>query len=335
PSNFRSLHLAAALFVACVIGIGSVPAAVASTAPATTQTSTALAASGDHDVVSLDGDSPHTSSSARRASYAWTGSRVYYYSTVAEKWNWSLRTAVNKWNHSGGGIRFVRTTSRSKAQVRISSADTGTAAGMATVGRVHHAYVHLSRAYANVDELDAHYRIEVMMIFAHELGHVLGFHHSSVACSLMAPMLDVEGCNVIPRAEKPGYYRCRTISGPLAARFVRIYGGKAKFPDSWCPIDTIPSALTSVDITGGTDAPVTISWASPASVLAGSSVKINTWQSDSCDAVPDTAAATYAPVTAGAWEDPQSEYVGTICFGVQLVNRYGAGQPAVARLLGS
>ncbi len=127
----------------------------------------------------LHGDTVRsTSRAARRASYAWTGRRIYYHETIADKWDWSLRTAINKWNFAGGGIRFVRTNDPRRAQLKISSKDIGSAAGKATVGRARRAFVHLSSGYNHVDELSAHYRIEVMMIFAHELGHVLGFGHS-------------------------------------------------------------------------------------------------------------------------------------------------------------
>ena len=331
--DLRLLRLLATLLVAGAVAFGALPVASAAAAPVVAQESNS-ATSVDHAPLSFENET-HSARAARRASYAWTGSRIYYRETVAAKWDWSLRTAINKWNQSGGKIRFVRTTSKKRAQVTISSADIGAAAGMATVGRTRKAYVHLSKAYDNVDELDAHYRIEVMMIFTHELGHVLGFEHTSKACSLMSAMLDVEGCHVIPRAEMPGYYKCRTVDGALAGKFVRVYGGKAKYPATWCPIDKIPAALQSVDITGGTDSPVTINWAAPTSVPSGSRVKISSWQSDACEAAPAEAGTTYAPVADGTWQDPQIEAVGNHCFRVQLVNRYDAGQTAVARMMAS
>jgi hypothetical protein len=341
PLTLRSLRLAAALLVASVIALGSLPVTAASAAPSTAkdsaaQDSAARAASHSDTSVRLDGDAKHaTSTSARRASYAWTGRRITFYESMPTKWDWSLSTALNKWNHSGGGIRFVRTTNRRAAELNIAYANMGAASGMATVGRTSHAYVHLSTAYRSVDALDAHYRIEVMMVFAHELGHVLGFEHTKAACSLMAPMLDVEGCNMIPRTTKPGYYNCRTIDTALVARFVRLYGGHAKYPTSWCAIDKIPAPLTRVDFAGGPTSPVTISWVSPEGVPSGSNVLIRSWQSDQCGAVPDTAGTTYAPLSAGSWQDSQVQPVGTSCYSVQLVNRYGAGQSGVARMIAS
>ena len=66
-------------------------------------------------------------------------------------------------------------------------------------------------------------------------------------------MLDVDGCGMVP-ASLPGYYKCRAINRALVARFVRIYGGRARYPANWCPIDPIPSALTGVDFAGGSRA---------------------------------------------------------------------------------
>ncbi len=331
----RSLRLGATLLLAGAVALGSLPVASAAPvrAPSSVQSTTA-AGSHDHGAIAVEGEA-HQARATRRVSYAWTGSRIYYRERVATKWHWSLRTAIEKWNHTGGKIRFVRTASARKAQVTISSADIGAAAGLATVGRTRRAYVHLSRAYDDVDELDAHYRVEVMMIFAHELGHVLGFQHSTAACSLMSPMLDVEGCDVIPRLARPGYYKCRTINGALASRFVRMYGGRARFPASWCPIDKIPAALTQVDISGGTDSPVTLRWATPTSVPAGSRVKISSWQSETCETVPVQVGTAYAAVDDGTWQDPEPSVTGNHCFRVQLVNRYDAGQTPVARLMAS
>ena len=147
----------------------------------------------NHDL-DLSGDA-HVSSSASgpRASYAWTGSTIRYYETIPAQWDWSLTTAVSKWNASGGGIRFVRTSIRSHARLTIAFGNIGNAAGKATVGRTSNAWVRLNSVYRNADSVNAHNRIEVMAIFAHELGHVLGFQHTSGRCSTMSAMLHVDG----------------------------------------------------------------------------------------------------------------------------------------------
>ena len=43
----------------------------------------------------------------------WQVHTLYFSETLPAKWDWSLSTAVAKWNASGGGIRFVRTVSSS------------------------------------------------------------------------------------------------------------------------------------------------------------------------------------------------------------------------------
>ena len=323
--QLRTFRLASALLIALGLALTGLPASAA------VQSSAAPAKSNQGGPVRLDGDTAGTSSSARRASNSWAGRRITYRETLPAKWDWSLSTAIAKWNGSGGGIKFVRAARPAKAQLTISYGNIGGAAGLATVGKTSRAFVRLSSRYGSADALDAHNRVEVMMVFAHELGHVLGFQHSSAPCSLMGPVLDVEGCDMIPAAS-PGYYRCRTINAALVTRFVRIYGGRAKLPASLCQIDTIPASLTDVAFAGGDSSPVTISWRSPSSFPSGSRVQIHSWESDDCDAAPSSAGTMYAPVADGVWQDPYLED-GNRCFSAQLVNRYGAGRSAATRLM--
>ena len=120
--------------------------------------------------------------------------------------------------------------------------------------------------------MNPHNRIEVMAVLAHELGHVLGFQHTAGRCSTMSAMLDVDGCGVVTPASV-GYYKCKTIDSALLARFVRLYGGRAKSPTTTqCLIDPMPSALPQVAFDSGTDAPVTIRWAQATTVPSGSLV---------------------------------------------------------------
>jgi hypothetical protein len=263
---------------------------------------------------------------------AWTGSTIRYYETIPSQWDWSLSTAVSKWNASGGGIRFVRTSIRSHARLTIAFGNTGGAAGKATVGRTRNAWIRLNPVYRNADSVDAHNRIEVMAIFAHELGHVLGFGHTSGSCSTMSPMLDVDGCGVVSPAHA-GYYKCRTINSTLLARFVRVYGGRAKAPAaSQCLIDPLPPALPQVAVEAESEAPVTVRWARPTTVPTGSLVTIEHWSADSCVTVPSSAGTNYSDPSSTVWQDPTPGNEDN-CFRVQLVNRYGVGRSPVVTML--
>lgn len=328
------LRLAAPLLIALVLALVAAPAATAASPGRAAQVAKTAPAAKNPEVLHLHGDTPQRASSARtrRAAFAWNGKRILYTESIPAKWDWSLNTAIAKWNNTGGRIKFVRTIKTRKAKLRITVGNIGGAAGMATVGRRKRASVRLSSVYNNVDALDARNRVQVMGIFTHELGHVLGFEHTSARCSLMSPVLDVDGCQVLP-ATMPGYYKCRTIDGALAARFVKVYGGRARSPGVNCSIDRLPSAVSRVDFAGGASDPVTVRWAQPASVPAGSRMEIRSWSADTCGSVPVTAGTHYAAVSAGVWQDTQAEPTGPTCYRVQLVNRYGAGRTAVSRLM--
>ena len=111
--------------------------------------------------------------------------------------------------------------------MRISYGNTNGAAGKATVGSGPGAFVRLSSKYAAVDSNDAWNRIAVMAIFTHELGHVLGYGHTTTPCSLMRAVLDISACH-LPSTSPAGYHKCRTIDTALVRRFVKTYGGRAR-----------------------------------------------------------------------------------------------------------
>lgn len=283
--------------------------------------------------LALGADTVAPAASSRRAAYAWSGRRIAYYSTLPAAWAWSLSTAVAKWNGAGGSIRFVRTADPGRAKLRIGYGRIGAAAGRATVGRTAHAWVRLSSRYSTVSALDAYNRVEVMAVLAHELGHVLGFEHTSTPCSLMAPVLDVSGCNTVA-ADRPGYYRCRTIDPSLETRFIRLYGGRTRFPSSpWCLIDPLPSVLPGVTVGTDSSSLVTVGWGRPAYEPAGSQVLIRHWAAGSCDVAPDWAATVHAPVAPQQWQDIEPADGNDNCFRVQLVNRYDAGRTPTQRIV--
>ena len=281
--------------------------------------------------VDLHGDGS-TAASARGGVATWNVTTLYYYETIASKWDWSLSTAVAKWNAAGGRIKLVRTPYRSRARVFISSGYTGGAAGMATVGATPGAWVHLNPSYNSVDALDAWRRVEVMALFAHEIGHVLGFQHTSAKCSLMRAVLDIGACYLAP-ASLPGQYKCRTIDPALVGTFVRAYGGAARYPGSWCLIDPLPSQLSGVTISGGTSARAAVRWSRPTYLPSGARMQIRVWRSGSCAVVPLRAETFTASPTALTWGDTALRRDGTHCYRVNLVNRYGAGRTATVRAL--
>lgn len=331
PPTRRPLRLAALLLVGllAVLGWSTSWAPTAQAAPVATAAPVAGRAGASlHVHGHLAGDTARPAAGARRGSTTWQGSRITYYETIPAKWDWSLSGAVAKWNTTGASIRFVRTTDRSRADLTIAYGDTDGAAGIATVGATQHARVRLNPSYARVDALDAHNRVEVLGIFAHELGHVLGFSHTTARCSLMSPVLDVSGCGVVSD-DHPGYYGCQTIDRALVARFVRLYGGQARYTTTpWCLIDPMPSAL-AVAFGGGETSPVTVSWRQPSFVPTGSRVEIQHWSDTTCATVPDWAQTDYSTPAAGSWQDVAPEDTVDNCFSAQLVNRYGVGRTSV------
>lgn len=331
PLLRRPVRLAALLLVGCLLVLGWVPTAQAASAatavPVAGRASAALHLHGrphGH----LRGDAARPAANARGGSLTWQGNRITYYETIPAKWEWSLAGAIAKWNNAGAPMRFVRTTDKSRADLTIAYGDTDGAAGLATVGATQHARVRLNPSYDRVDALDAHNRVEVLGIFAHELGHVLGFSHTTARCSLMSPVLDVSGCGAVTE-DHPGYYACQTIDRALVARFVRLYGGVARYSATpWCLIDPMPSAL-AVAFAGGETAPVTVSWRRPSYVPAGSRVEIQHWNDTTCAAAPYWAETDYSSPTAGVWQDVAPEASIDNCFSAQLVNRYGVGRTSV------
>lgn len=323
----RHLSLSMALLVVWALLLTGAPGFAADEAPAQAG---AAQSHPDHDDPLLIDEAPATKSSARSSARRWRQSRIYYYDTIPTKWDWSLTKAVSKWNASGGGVKLVRTVYRSKAKVRISYGDIGQAAGKATIGSTSGAYVRLSSRYASVSSADAWRRIEVMAVFAHELGHVLGFGHTTATCSLMRAVLDV-GCH-LPPTSPPGYHTCRTIDSALVRSFIKLYGGRARYPSStWCLIDPLPPSLTGVSFTGGVNSPVTVRWSRPGTVPTGSKVEIRLWPGDECTSPPAWGETALVAPTALQWQDTGARTKETHCFRARLVNRFGAGRTAVLR----
>lgn len=335
----RTLRAALTVLLATTLALSvnaaasGVPNAEQGTPAAATRAATST---GHDNPLDLHGDEATPRRTGRVARVQkWKVRTLYYYETMPAKWDWSLSTAVGKWNTSGGRIRLARTIYPRKAHVRISYANTGSAAGMATLGATRNARVFLSSRFSTVNALDARNRVLVMNVFAHELGHVLGFRHTSDPCSLMAPVLAVDRCGDVPTSN-PGYYRCRTLDVGLVGRFIALYGGTVRYPTAtWCLIDPLPPALTGVSFSGGlsSESPVTVQWTPPASTPPGSRIVVRRWESASCGTTPDWADTFNRALSPGTWQDSGAAADDPACFRVQLVNRYGAGRAASTKLL--
>jgi hypothetical protein len=324
------------LLASAGVAFAGISPASASTATGSTA-QTAAAHTVRHPAAQVDGAASDAARHAKKKKHkkaqpvVWKQHTLYYYESIPSKWDWSLTTAVSKWNASGAKIRFVKVANRKAAKLVISYGNVGASAGEATVGPTLHPWVRLSNHYRNVNGNDGDNRVEVMAVFAHELGHVLGFEHTKTRCSLMSPVLDIVGCGMVNQ-NNPGYYRCRTISTPLEARLVRNYGGRARVPSSvWCLIDPMPPTLQGVTFSGGDspDSPITVGWSRPSAAPYGSNVQIRSWSSDSCDTMPGWATLTQVPATAASWQ-AEGDQTQNQCFSVELVNQYGVGRQPVA-----
>lgn len=260
----------------------------------------------------------------------WPGRTIPYYETIPQKWDWSLDRAIEHWNTSGSRIRFVEVPKR-RAQLVIRYGNTNGADGIATLGRQARNYVHLATRYKRSNEFDPETRVWVGRLFAHELGHVLGFDHTSGRCSLMTPVYDFGLCPPLPTGN-PGYYHCRWIDKKLLVRFTRTYGGRPRRPAALCLIEPLPGALREVAFRGGNDhaSPVRVTWAPPTRVLPGTRVLVTVWRGSACGSLPARWERRVAVgPSAGGWTDPAYGQ-GQWCYHLQIENRYGATRPGVS-----
>jgi hypothetical protein len=282
---------------------------------------------GDRRVLADDVIRPARSSVAARVR-KWPGRTIPYYEKIPKKWDWSLDRAIAHWNESGSKIKFVEVPRR-KAKLLISYGDTGGADGVGTLGYQYRNYVYLSPSYKKADQFNPETRVWVGRLFAHELGHVLGFDHTSGQCALMYPVYNFGVCDTLA-VGKPGYYNCRWIDKKLLRRFTQMYGGKPKRPPKVCLIEALPGELRSVTFSGGNSQarPVQVTWVPPATLRDGTKVYVTVWKGTSCSAAPNRwELRVGVDPRAGSWKDPEFGQ-GTWCYLVHIENRDGATRPA-------
>ncbi len=330
------MHATRLAVVAIVLGVLSVPTPAHTAEAAAAAPSVASAVDRDttgRRVLNDDAVLPAARSGLAARIRKWPGKKIPYYESIPGKWDWSLDQALAHWNGAGGKIKFVEVPRR-KAKLIIGYGDTGGADGVGTLGYQYRNYINLSPAYKKADEFEPETRVWVGRLFTHELGHVLGFNHTTGQCSLMYPVYDFGVCQTLP-INKPGYYNCRWIDKKLLKRFTKMYGGKPKRPPVTCPIEALPGQLTGVTFTGGNTqgGPVRVTWVPPASVRDGTKVFVTVWKGAACTVYPDTFERRVAlDPKARSWTDPAFGQ-GTWCYSVHIENRYGAAQPLFGRAL--
>ena len=147
----------------------------------------------------------------------WPGGRITYYN-AAKAYSWQVKKAVEAWNRSGN-VRFVRVFTSGGANVVIRTTnDLGAASGWANVGYVpgRQSQVLLASPSSRPSHVD---KWVMARATAHELGHVLGFHHYSSGCSIM----NFGGSNCDP--PPVGKWRCRLVEKSDRRRIASLYGG--------------------------------------------------------------------------------------------------------------
>jgi hypothetical protein len=114
---------------------------------------------------------------------------------------------------------------------------------------------------------------------------------------------------------------------------VRVYGGRARRLPADCLIAPLPQQLEDVSLTGGGAAQnslVRLSWRA-VRPPTGARIRVYGWDGTSCGAGPPRRAYyDELPPSATSWKETQPA-TGPWCYAVQISNRYGAAQPAVAR----
>jgi Metallo-peptidase family M12B Reprolysin-like len=100
-----------------------------------------------------------TAGAYQLAGRRWPAGKITWYSGLGGQAGDASR-AAGAWNRLGLGVTFVRTASKSKADVRVGYGQRGCSDGL------------------------------TLLTVAHELGHVLGLGHENSACALMNPSAD-------------------------------------------------------------------------------------------------------------------------------------------------
>jgi hypothetical protein len=149
----------------------------------------------------------------------WSTRTITYYNEVPA-YSWAVDTAAFAWNSSGARVRFLK-TSRRNAKVLL-GIRWFTPAGEARIDRRN------GRIYgAKVGIRSGQDRYTMVLVVAHELGHVLGLDHEDATCATMNSRLDGNHPEHCP-APPAGMWVCRPLRADDVRGAVSLYGGSVR-----------------------------------------------------------------------------------------------------------
>jgi predicted Zn-dependent protease len=134
----------------------------------------------------------------------WPTETIRYYAATAD-YAGDVTRAARIWNRANVGVRFARTSKRSRADVVIGHGGPA-CAGVTTMG------YRSSRSGATVVRLGAGCTTRLVELSAvHELGHVLGLDHERRKCARMNPIFTTAGTPNRCRPHSLGYWLTRPL----------------------------------------------------------------------------------------------------------------------------